>query len=156
MKTNTAPQDYNRRVVIVSQIVKLCAKCGGRMGDTRSGLCCISCGHDKYHDVFEHMADVYRRGLMEQQEEAARWLALSMMPQMDVALEFIGASLNLDAETEAEMNRWIAENEATIAELNAGAYMDALPPVEPRTAKQIDTDEWQKETEATRRTDYPI
>jgi hypothetical protein len=158
MKTNRAPWDYKRPPMIVSEIVKLCALCGANMADTRNGLRCASCDHDKYHDVFEHMADVYRGGLLQQQQESARWLALSCMPQMDVALELIGAALNLDAETAAEMNRWIEENETFLSPadqhaLAVGDYPLAVP--DPRTDKQKDADLFADEVAQTRRMDEP-
>ena len=126
MKTKRAPWDYSRPVVIVSKIVKLCAKCGKYMGYTRGGLRCISCDHDKYHDVFEHMADVYRRGLEAKQEDEARELAASMLPQMAFVEDMLNMVADITPETEAEMNRWIAENDDWKIEQHVNsAYMQA-------------------------------
>ena len=124
-KTNTAPWDYERPVTIVSQIVKLCAKCGKHMGDTREGLRCISCSHDKYHDVFEHMADVYRRGLEAKQVDEARELAASMLPQMAFVADCLNIVADISDEQVALMNSWIAENDDWKIEQHVNAaYME--------------------------------
>ena len=110
MRTNRPNWDYDKPAVIVSQIVKLCAKCGAPMYWKYSYRCC-SCPSIEYVELFEHQAEMFRLGLIEIEEEKARNLSLDVMPQLDVFLEIVGAALDLDADTEALMNSWIVEEE---------------------------------------------
>jgi hypothetical protein len=118
-KTKTAPQDYNKRVAIIPQLVKLCDQCGERVYMRPDHIvCCGTCRSTTWELLYEDQAETFRRGLQEKRDEEqliaeARRLALSLAPQMDVALEFIGAVLNMDAGTEALLNSWIAEEQST-------------------------------------------
>lgn len=124
MKTNQAPWDYKQPVVIKSQLIKLCAKCGAPMFWRYEYRCC-SCPSSEYVELYEHQAETFRRGLIEIEEEKAKSLALDCMPQLDVFLEIVGASLDMDDEQVAIMNSWIEEeDEADVSELTNHAYMD--------------------------------
>jgi hypothetical protein len=98
--TRTHPLDYQKRIVIVSQLKRLCAKCGGNtacLPPTFDVLRCISCKSTDTVEVWEHMADTFRRGLMEREYEKALHLAAACAPQMDEFLQIIGEVLDTDA-----------------------------------------------------------
>jgi ribosomal protein S27AE len=125
MKTNTAPQDYQKRIVIVSQLQKLCETCGAHVvlhsDDTYR---CVSCNSTQWVEVWEHMADTFRRGLIEREEEAARMLATEHAPQMGMVLDIVAAVANMSPELEAELNRWIAEERNGSPEWLGDAELD--------------------------------
>jgi hypothetical protein len=76
--TNHSPMDYHKRVVIVSRLVRLCEVCGEPVAQMPDGLRCISCKHVGYVEVFEHMAETFRRGLMQKEIEKALAYASGM------------------------------------------------------------------------------
>lgn len=124
MKTKRAPWDYSHAVVIKPQLIKLCATCGANFFIHPDGIKrCVSCRCLEFVELYEHQALTFRRELMQKQEEAAKWMALCIRPQMDYLLENIGTALNMTPETEAEMNRWIVEDETWKIEQHvASAY----------------------------------
>lgn len=74
--TRTAPHDYEKRILVVSRLVRLCEECGAHVVSLPpSGeLACMVCKHTGFVEVWEHMAAAFRRGLEEKQEETAQML----------------------------------------------------------------------------------
>lgn len=83
MQTSTTPWDYRKRIMLVSRLVRLCAVCGSgtylRPSDGR--IACLSCGSTETVEMWEHMAEVFRRGLMELEQRKAAELAEELAPQ---------------------------------------------------------------------------
>jgi hypothetical protein len=74
MITNTSPHDYNKRVVVTSRLERLCEVCGEHVFfiPRLNAKACSSCNHiGEGVEVWEHMAHVFRRGLMEKEIEKA-------------------------------------------------------------------------------------
>lgn len=116
MITHKSPYDYEKRVLIVSQLVRVCAVCGNyayiRGSDEKR--VCISCGSENIVEVWEHDLGTFRNGLLEKEHEKALWLVGMLKPQMDDFLQAVGEALNdpfyLDeAEIELEQLRQAAE-----------------------------------------------
>ena len=82
MRTNTAPWDYQKRIIAVSRLERLCEKCGNYVVDTPKGLRCITCKHTGYVEVWTHQAEMFRRGLWEIEIEKALHLARLLDEQM--------------------------------------------------------------------------
>ena len=111
MITNKSPMDYNRRVVIVSRLERLCEVCGEPVAQMPDGYRCISCKHVGYVEVFEHMAHIFRRGLWEKEIEKAH-AYVSLMPTLDEALaDFDAETLAMQWEA-AELKQHTDEGEA--------------------------------------------
>ena len=65
MVTDTHPQDYEKNYVIVPQLVKICAYCGGWISNlpkTRAPGC-ISCGRVQFIEMMENEVPEYRTDL---------------------------------------------------------------------------------------------
>lgn len=111
MKTNRAPWDYENKTMIVSQIVKLCGKCGSNMVH-KYHYYCPKCGCLEYVEVFEHMAETFRRGLWEIETEKALQLVADMTGRFQYFRELVALSC-LEAEqryglTEEQMiDEWL-------------------------------------------------
>ena len=73
--TTTSPKDYQKRIVVISQLVRLCEVCGTRVLMTSTGLQCISCGHEGYVEKWEHEIEDFRAELWEKEINRARELA---------------------------------------------------------------------------------
>ena len=111
MKTNRAPWDYERPIVIVSQKIKLCRLCGGHVFYMPNNVYrCIDCRTvGKFDEIEEADAEFYRQCLAKKQEDDAVLLALSMLPQMVFVSDCVNMVADITPETEAEMNCWIVE-----------------------------------------------
>jgi hypothetical protein len=94
MITNTAPFDYRKRRIIIPRLERLCEVCGAHVipMPPDGAKVCSSCKHPgDCVEVWEHMAHVFRRGLMEKEIEKAYELA-SQMPDIGGAMELRGIS----------------------------------------------------------------
>jgi hypothetical protein len=91
MKTNTAPWDYEKRVVIVSRLTRLCEKCGNHVVAMPDGVRCITCKHTGFVEVWEHMAEAFRRGLWEIETEKA----LALVELLDEQMPTFGGTMEL-------------------------------------------------------------
>jgi len=97
MITSTAPYDYRKRIAIISRLERLCEVCGAHVIPVPPTfkLACASCKHPgEGVEVWEHMAETFRRGLMEKEIEKALFYASEMPDQARVIADF-------DAETQA-------------------------------------------------------
>lgn len=129
MKTNRAPWDYKRPVIVVSQTTKLCKSCGANVYISQDeNFRCVSCRSVNNFDLVEEVdAEFYRLSLIHKQEEAARELAASMLPQMAFVSDCVNAVANMSPELVAELNSWIADESELLgtADQTALAYGDA-------------------------------
>jgi hypothetical protein len=73
MRTNRAPQDYNRRTPILPQLVDVCLKCGGscylRPSDNKRT--CIFCHSTETDKLYENQIDTFIGGLFQIEHDKA-------------------------------------------------------------------------------------
>lgn len=69
--TNKHPIDYQKRIVIVSQLARVCTDCGSYAALLPAGWVCVRCQSTNVAEVWEHMLDAFRRGLAEIKAGAA-------------------------------------------------------------------------------------
>jgi hypothetical protein len=86
MKTNTAPWDYEKRVVLVSKLVRLCNVCGNYVVDQPRGYKCLTCTNTHYEEVWEHDVDTFRCGLWQIEYEKSLYFA-GLMPDIGGAMK---------------------------------------------------------------------
>ena len=96
MITDKSPYDYNRRTVIIPQLVRVCGKCGSNTSPRPADNveACMSCGSTMIVELWENMLDTYRAGLMHKQVDAARTLAAMLKPKMRHFLEMVALALD--------------------------------------------------------------
>jgi hypothetical protein len=94
MITHTSPNDYQKRVVIVSRLERLCEVCGEHVIYLPSikANACVSCKRvGDGVEVWEHHAATFRRGLWEMEVEKAYHL----VRQMDEQMPTFGGAMDL-------------------------------------------------------------
>lgn len=100
MITNQSPIDYkSKRIVIVSQLVRVCLDCGSFAALLPAGWICCSCRGRNTGEVWEHDLETFRRGLAEikaaddgMKNNPARTFGNVKMSCMDVLNYWFGAS----------------------------------------------------------------
>lgn len=102
MITRTSPHDYEKRVVIVSQLIRLCADCGGHTCPNHQDVReCMTCKSTETAEVWEHEATDFREALsLAKEMEKAQRIVFDCQPQMEairLELNWI-ANLNGDEE----------------------------------------------------------
>lgn len=138
MKTDTPPQDYNRRIVIKPQKIKLCDECLANMtySDTYR---CVACRNTSYVIVYEDEAAKFRLDVADAREakDIIEWEVAAAIYRIDETEEEIDAFLALttlpeyqgtfylDEPTDDEL-REIEGEQAFIGKLFAPAPSDSV------------------------------
>ena len=81
--TKQSPWDYNKRILIVSQLVRVCTKCGSHTAVNSTGRFCISCKGTTFREIFEHQLDDYRASLLAAQEAEAQRIVEELTPRFE-------------------------------------------------------------------------
>jgi hypothetical protein len=98
--TRLHPHDYNKRIVLIDHLKRLCNQCGGFCAPDHDngGFFCMSCKSTDVAEVMESKVDDFRARLESREYEKAVELAADCAPQMDEFLDMLGAAMNQDGE----------------------------------------------------------